>query len=354
MAPAARSPPKPGELVVSRTDLRSEPFGIGRVVGAARPAAAAAAAAPAAAAATSASDSTAAPAQDPLADDTPLSALVRQAREEKVAVQWYDLEESWVTQLRLNDDAHWAAQYAAHAAADAAEAAQLGSEPVSSAWIVDQYEKARFFPKPNDAPCELPVDSLIAFGSPDLILQANGRLQPLIFSEIRKDLTGERPQRDGHDKPRARRGNAARLLAHADAQVDGVTGTAARVEDSARKRKRAVAEPSSPTGSATASERSRSSQHSSSSSAHLESDDPPARRQRKSAVAAAARLAHGHQSRSPHRASAAAAAGAAHLIRPQCSDCASVRKKLAVMARQLFQLGDEVNRMQLLLGESQD
>jgi hypothetical protein len=211
--------PVVGELVVARLESRNEPFGIGRVVAtnggsgvahtfkrASSSASAAShsvqagkcgppAAAAAAAAAAPAAASSVAATVELESEDLPLSALKAQPQSQvsSVSVRWYDLEESCVTRLKLNDDAHWQALYTTHAAADAAMTARLGHKPPSMAWIVDKFQTAAFFPKPSSGePCDtLPMESLIMWGSRELILFSTGQLTETAFEAIRADLTEE-------------------------------------------------------------------------------------------------------------------------------------------------------------------
>jgi hypothetical protein len=194
--------PTEGELVIARMATRNEPFGIGLVVteptlrstssppqrthtlilqrnesmgGVVR----AAAAAPAA----------------PTRSDTPQPEAAQpeelSSASFEVQVHWYDLEREWVSKLHLLDDKHWASEYIRHEQQDRLVASQIGRQPPSAGWIVEQYREAIFLPKPGqpvDVRGILGVASLIIWGSRDALLTAGGQLTPKAFDTVWNDL----------------------------------------------------------------------------------------------------------------------------------------------------------------------
>lgn len=216
--------PLVGELVVARMAppdgqrFACEPFAIGEVVAVKIPtfstfkrtlsavsvasrclsvaAAAAAAPAPIAAAAALSNAATVMLDDSDSEENLPLSALAARLKNSPqclVSVRWYDLEDKHVKRLRLTSDEHWGAQFAAHAATDAAADAEdsEGAAQPSRTWIVDQFKDTTFFPKLGNDVDQLPAATLIMWGSRQRILHVNGELTADAFALIRKDLTGK-------------------------------------------------------------------------------------------------------------------------------------------------------------------
>jgi hypothetical protein len=203
------------EIVIARMDTRNEPFAIGVIV--AEPTLRDASCPPKrthtltlqrnesvggasrAAAAESAPSVPARGLTASQAEELPLAVSMKLSPESyDVLVQWYDLQSDWVTKLRLLDDEHWNAEYAKHTRADDIVVSRTGQRPPSEDWIVRQYKRAVFLPKPGKAEevqDTLAVASLIAWGARDALLTAAGQLTKAAYKAVWFDLVTAPPKK---------------------------------------------------------------------------------------------------------------------------------------------------------------
>lgn len=125
-----------------------------------------------------------------------------------VKLHWFDVSAEDCTALKLLDDNHWDALYDQHAPAAssaAAAAAAAGHSAPAPGWLVDMYERVKWYKKNRMTPADNPnqvhdPSTFILWGRRDTLLKADKRLRKKIFDHIRQDLTEEKPGSREHKK----------------------------------------------------------------------------------------------------------------------------------------------------------